>query len=331
MFKKTLKKLVLSFVIACSFACLSFSSTLETSSSEIVIPEDQKATLTDLTIVVSSCGKYSDCWEPFCKLLFKYWPSLKTYNKHIKIIFITTEKDFSFDGVDVLKIPQDISWSDNLIEALKLVKTKYVLYMQEDYMLMQPVNERRMDELLKGMAQSNAVYLQLTDDGHAAKTGSPYPAIPGTAIKGKYQDWRPSLRSALGETKLFLWLLKPGENPWQFESADGSYRSQGVREPFLACAKDDPIPVYNACNIGYWTQGGLDFLKKEGLPVNNPTLPVFEDYPFTHWLKAHYPSVYRKWLSVLEIFDPKFQKNPVSRGQIKYTQLKSDLQSQKNT
>lgn len=287
----------------------------------LILEENQKAHINDLTIIVSSCGKYSDCWEPFCKLLFKYWSSLKTYNKHIKIIFITTDKDFAFEGIDVLKIPQDIAWSNNVIEALKLVKTKYVLYMQEDYMLMQPVNERRMKELLQGMKDSKAVYLQLTDDGHAAKVGSPYPAIPGMAIKGQYQDWRPSLRCALWETNLFLWLLKPGENPWQFESADGSYRSQGVREPFLACAKDDPIPVYNACYIGYWTQGGLDFLEKEGVPVENPTLPVYENYPFTHWLRNYYPSIHKRWIRLLEIFDPKFQKKPVDAARIKQAKL----------
>jgi len=64
-------------------------------------------------------------------LLFKNWSSLKPGGKHqnIPIFLITNKKTFNDLRVQNIQFPNEISWSDDMIETLAKVKTKYVLYL----------------------------------------------------------------------------------------------------------------------------------------------------------------------------------------------------------
>lgn len=294
--------LSLIFLALSTFSTQSFSTPLEND----LLKTQDRAVVDDLTIVVSSCDKYAECWKPFCELLMRYWPSLKTYNNHIRIILITNNKPFSFPGVNVFQTGKDKSWSDNMLEVLKTVKTKYVLYLQEDYMMSEPIKEARIKELLDGIKEGKAVYIQLNNDGSDYKNKSPYNLLPGTRMKAKHTGYRPALQSALWEKNTFGWLIKSGESPWQFES-EGGTRSQGIQHPFLYVFENHPIQFVNACHLGYWEKKALDFLEKEGFPIKNTLLPIDTDYPFSYWLLSYsYRTYTRIWLPILKLIDPKF-------------------------
>lgn len=271
----------------------------------------QNQALTDLTIIVSSCDKYHDCWQPFCQLLFKYWPSLKTYNKTIPIILITNQKDFSYEGTIVYKTGKDRSWSDNLLEVLKTVKTKYVLYLQEDYFLSASIDTKRLAYLLNKMKEKNIDYIEISPDGFFNKEKL-YPFVKGTVIKSKHIPYRTSLQAALWDKEVLEWLVKPKETAWDFE-LKGSIRSEGNMHPFLAAQENHPFHYVNACGAGYFTSYALDFLKKEGIPLNNISLPLDKDYPFTLWLREFSQKscirklrLYTLWTKILGLWDPKF-------------------------
>ena len=50
----------------------------------------------DVTILVNSCDKYEDAWEPFFKLFSIQWPECP-----YKIILNTESKNFSCDYLSV--------------------------------------------------------------------------------------------------------------------------------------------------------------------------------------------------------------------------------------
>ncbi|MEI8320494.1 MAG: hypothetical protein WCG05_00580 [Alphaproteobacteria bacterium] len=268
----------------------------------VVIPDQPR--LDDVTIIVSSCDKYSEFWRPFGILLFRYWPSLKTYNKHIPIIIISNKKPFSFDRIHIFNTGEDYGWSKNMLMALAQVKTKYVLYMQEDYFLSDPVNEAYLYYLLTKMKEQDVPYIQL----NSGKGESDYPAIKGTEIKGKYDSYRTSLQSALWNTKIFAWLIKEDEDAWAFER-NATIRSQGVLNPFLALtAQNDPIKFLNAANSGYFVRATAPFLEKEGIVMKNTILPVYEDYKFTNWVRANFPRIFTFiWAPFFRLIDEKFR------------------------
>ena len=87
----------------------------------------------EISIIVSSCDKYSELWEPHFTQLFKYWPSLKKENDFIPLLLITNHKRYYDSRVINVVIGEDISWSDNMLKALEMVKTKYVVILLDDF------------------------------------------------------------------------------------------------------------------------------------------------------------------------------------------------------
>ena len=57
--------------------------------------------LQNTALLVSSCDKYSDCWDPFFKLLSIYWKDLE-----YPVYLITEEKEYEcpYMPVTALKI-----------------------------------------------------------------------------------------------------------------------------------------------------------------------------------------------------------------------------------
>ena len=88
----------------------------------------------DLSILVNSCDSFEDCWDPFFKLFEKYWPDC-----NLPIILNTEYKVFDNKKVVSSKsacgFKKKLTWSEALLNALNLVDTEFILYLQEDYFI----------------------------------------------------------------------------------------------------------------------------------------------------------------------------------------------------
>ena len=118
----------------------------------------------DLTIIVSSCDRYSELWPSFFKQLFKHWPSLNTTNKSIKIILTSNNITFPHDRVITFTSAASLGWSGNISEALRVVDTNYVLYLQDDYILTEDVDEDRLFEIFNSMKENNVTSIGIYKD-----------------------------------------------------------------------------------------------------------------------------------------------------------------------
>lgn len=257
----------------------------------------------NITILVPSCDKYQEFWKPFYTLLFKNWPSLKTYNAHIPIVMIGNKKTYDDPRVKMVLTGDDKSWSDNMLMALKEVKTDYVIIILEDYYFDKPVNEKRLEEVFLGMQEAKAAYVQLAcPDSQKQMIGESYPGLKGINIKPKHGQYRTALQAAIWSKKTLEWLLKSGESAWDFE-IPGSVRSEGVAEPFLVVIEDIPFSYLNAAQQGYWNHKVLEFVRAQGIEIENLKLPIDGEHKLFLWydrlvLPFLYWDVYRplkKW------------------------------------
>ena len=239
----------------------------------------------NLTILVNSFDKYSDLWDPFHHFLFEKWPSLKTYNRDVPILLISNSKTYDDPRVTPVQIENETSWSDTFLTALEQVDTDYVLILLEDYILDQPVNEKRLQEIFLGMQKANAAYLQINVVNDAHVTGEPHPTIPGVRSSGKHDLWRTSLQACIWHKEDLKWILKKGENIWAFEIA-GSLRSEGMPKPFFKTLKDAPISYLNASQEGYLNADVIRWIRQNGGTINTTTLPVNEDHKTKLWMKS---------------------------------------------
>lgn len=229
--------------------------------------------LQDMTILVSSCDKYSPLWEPFFHLLFKHWPSLLSENKDIPIMLIANTKQFPNARIQTLRIANERSWSDNMIEALTNVKTKYVLIMLEDYWIQESVDQQKLIKIVQQMNKDNLKMVQISYNNPKYHSGKAYKNIPDAVYTDKFAQYKASLQMAIWDKKTLKYLLRPGENPWAFELA-GTIRSHGYPGIFLNISSNYPIRYLNATRQGHIEAFALDYLLQNGIKFDRGNIPI---------------------------------------------------------
>src|SRR5689334_452739 len=98
------------------------------------------------SVLVNSTDGFEDCWQPFFRLLDKYWAGSKPY-----IILNTESKDFSFTGLEITcsKVAGSnpagrLAWGECFLRCLEKIDTDIILYLQEDYFINAPI---RVDQI----------------------------------------------------------------------------------------------------------------------------------------------------------------------------------------
>lgn len=239
------------FYIACFFGLMIGGCTARPLSEDDVLDGFE-----DLTIVVNSCDKYQELWQPFFKILFMQWKELSTGK--IPIILITNTKDFHHPSVRVFQSGPEISWSDTFKRALKTVQTKYVLYLQEDYFLTS-LNVDRLRQLYTTMKAKNLGYMQIY--GGTREIRNPLSDEPGVYYKNQFEKWRTSLQAAIWDTQTFSHLLNSCEKIWDFE-VKGSTRSEGNMAPFAVVISDLPLQYLNMAAEGFLIDNYINDIKE---------------------------------------------------------------------
>lgn len=161
-----------------------------------------------IAIVVPSCDNYSDLWTPFFQCLHRFWPDCP-----YPIYLITNHKQSPDTGATTISIGDDLSWSDNLITALRQIPEPYVFVHIEDLFLVQKVNTVKVKTLFDWAIANKINYLKTIRGHHNAGVS--------------YNDWvcgiprgslyRASLMMTLYKKEVLLNLLKHGESAWDFE------------------------------------------------------------------------------------------------------------------
>ena len=108
-----------------------------------------------LTILVNSCDAYEELWDPFFTLLSKYWNSID-----VPIILNTESKDYSYNGLDIDCVhpeKSDTAYGARLLNALKHIKTKYVLFLLDDFFIRQEVDVNKIKQIIQWMDSDNKI------------------------------------------------------------------------------------------------------------------------------------------------------------------------------
>lgn len=197
----------------------------------------------DLTIIVSSCARYRNFWPMQLRSFDKYWRSCP-----YRIIYITENQDppsigsrFFSDSMDSKVATRanflktgvhfgDIrDWSVNLYKTLTIVESEYILYMQEDYLLLEAVSDNKLRDVL--------LLMQSLDLNYVRFYSAPRPLGRVVVTTGdislrehpRGQTWRTSLQVSVWRKSLLQEILLGvlGCTPWQFERLPISEKYKG--------------------------------------------------------------------------------------------------------
>lgn len=200
-----------------------------------------------LTILIASCDAYRDTWEPFFYFFEKFWSDCP-YN----IVLMNNKYQIDKKGVKNLNIQQK-NWGNEMMQALNLISTQYVLYIQDDYFLTSFVNTKYFNQFLNFAEEIKLWYLRLFPyPGERQEEDSSY-EISWEKIK-KIKKGTPfisSLQLAIRDKDVLLSLLREWEWIWNFEM-NSHLRTLKIEKDFYSLAKKDYLtPLGRVYPINY--------------------------------------------------------------------------------
>ena len=218
-------------------------------------------------LVLSSCDKCSDLWQPFFMLLKKYWPQMDE-----RIYLCTETKRCHFDGLDIcspLNMPAGSTWSENLIKLLQYVKEDYLVFMLDDFWLKAPVNIQLLERCQQIMRTNADVgFICLVPQLEPSVENPLSEEFPGLIEYGRQTPYRVTTQAGLWRKDYLQRILLSHESAWWFEMF-GSKRSR--RMPWRSFVVQTPVfryddggVLYRGCYVSEYAKW---FAENEGIEL----------------------------------------------------------------
>lgn len=111
----------------------------------------------DLSVIISTCDKFSDLWDANIQLLNQNWADRNADT------FLVTDKPTSrtFENVTVVAAGEGTEITERLKTVLPLIKTKYILFTLDDYFLTQPIDNKKIIDDLNVMQKHRLDFLRI--------------------------------------------------------------------------------------------------------------------------------------------------------------------------
>ena len=219
----------------------------------------------DISILVCSCDKYEDLWNPMFEMFIKFWEDCQ-----LNIYLMTNNKKYNHEKVISIKTGDDVSWSRAFRKALNNIQSEYVFIIMEDYLLKNKVNIDEFLGLVEYMRKENAVCIRTMPSLYANEQ-----------LYGKYGDYRVglvskddpyriSLQAGIWKKEYIMSIIDDKDSAWEFEHL-GSKRSARDNSKILCTLDKDKIIFDYYCTgviQGYWIQEAVDLCKEHGVTVD---------------------------------------------------------------
>ncbi len=220
----------------------------------------------DCTVLVTSCDAYHDVERPFITLFRRYWPDCPFET----VLLTETIASKEFDRV--ITTGKGKNWSQMLVEALKQIKTPYILMAMNDFMLSAPVDTKNILRRIDQMKTFGAVNLRLIPNPPGRKTGPD----PDLLEMPKDTAYCVSCQTGIWERSYLLRIASKTKSAWEFERY-GSFMVGDETRPILV-TREREFPDVDTVHKGYWVPAGVQLLKKNNIDYDFSRRPP---QPFT--------------------------------------------------
>ena len=255
------------------------------------------------SILVNTCDKFDDCWNPFFKLFSTFWKSYKG-----KIYLNTEYKNYSYKNLNIISVKgceekQDanlITWSECLKRALESMEEDVVLYLQEDYFFKDNVENDIVEQYVDLMDNNENIHcIHLTDQ--AVKGSKESKEYEGLNIVDLKQRYRISCQAALWRKDVLLGYIRTYESAWEFEEF-GSQRAERLQHKFyvvkavnnrnLELNEFEIIPyIFTGIVQGRWFEEVVPHFRKHNINIDYSIRGFVKEAP-RRSLKT---KLYSKW------------------------------------
>jgi hypothetical protein len=222
-----------------------------------------------LSVLVQSCDKYSDLWNPFYTLFDKYWPDIP-----FKIFHLSETKKITKDNIESITTRPNAMWSEMLINALRKITSPYVLLLLEDYLLLKKVDNEKIFRLLDIAEKESAAYIRIFP---VPGPDLDHPHYSDIGVIKKNSPYSISTQATIWDRQKLLDFLEPLESAWDLE-IKGSQRANLMAGDFLSLkinhhkkTEEGDYPYTYLCTAVYkgkWMKEAIQLCKKEHIEVD---------------------------------------------------------------
>lgn len=235
----------------------------------------------ECTVLVNSCDKYSEAWDPFFILFRKFWPDCP-----FQVCIATEHKHFDNNNVRTINTGGG-GWTSRLNHALKCIDTPYVIFFLEDFFLQAPVNSKKLYECIKYMESDNGigVFYFCKTEGYSI----PSVEYPGFIDMNKTNQvvYHINCQSALWRKDTLLQITMIDVDPWRLEMEGYNLVNEDVKKKRFYCSETefydkvrdgDVFPYIVAREKGYgiygskWQWNNKKLFEKHGIQCEMKTL-----------------------------------------------------------
>lgn len=166
-----------------------------------------------VAILVNSCDLYESAWDPFFRLLNIQWSDCP-----YKIYLNTEYKDYNCDFLDVntIKTGDEKTWTERVKKVLEEIDSEYILFMLEDFFLLEKVDQEKLDIVIAKMkSEKNVGFVFFSPRG--IKYDLDYESGEVFSDNNIYCDSRVNACVGLWRKEFMLKMLYWQGNPWEFE------------------------------------------------------------------------------------------------------------------
>lgn len=166
----------------------------------------------DLSLLILSCDAFSDLWDGHVKQLEKNWP-----DREINTYIVSEGKvTKTYNGVQHISAGTGMEWTDRLAVALNQIKTEFVLITLDDYFLIQPVDNEKIQHLVNIAKQNSLDYIRLFPRPKSA-TRSRISNNENIFWVDTKESYSVNLYSSIWKVDFLKSMIKKSKNAWQFE------------------------------------------------------------------------------------------------------------------
>lgn len=178
----------------------------------------------DIAILVLSTDSFNDCWDPFFKLLNKYWDcSYKIYLATETLQYDNDKLNISVINTWSHKSQKRPTWSESLLIALNAINKPYVLLMLDDYFIDDKVDIDALNYVYRTMKNYDLDMVTLTEHGLQRRSIKSMHNLLNLVTKDT--KYRLSTSPSIWKTSVLISHIDQRETGWEFE-VFGSKRSK---------------------------------------------------------------------------------------------------------
>lgn len=225
--------------------------------------------------LMSSCDSYSDTWDMFYQLVYKYWADCPL-PMYLNTETIRYSPSCSLE-LTVCNTEQGIPWGERMIRVLDMIPEKYVLLVLDDFFLQANVNGRAIDTLVDIMEKDESISsFQLKASRWIQEGSSSFPVTDEIHYAPLADGWYTHFVPTIWRKDTLRKWLRRHESIWGFELY-GSQRAGRWHYKEKVFVVDSPV-VYDylwvdGCSAivnGKWIDSPVidEFVQKNGIEID---------------------------------------------------------------